>query len=289
MPTVAVYVNGMSAGTAGRNIAPSKRGEVKGWSQGAVRRHTRWLYGVDAGAVDGHGLAVTLTVRDIPESAAVWQAARAAFIKRMERRGLVRLHWVVEWTARRRPHLHMALYFPADLDEAQLREVRGALVDAWRSVAGKWGVAAQAQHVAAIDGPLGWLQYLSKHAARGVAHYQRQGKPTGWDKTGRLWGYTGEWPTHDPMKLELSRQAMWELRRLIRSWRIADARGALALASDEKSRRAAARRLVGARRMLRCGSRGRSEARGVSEWVPEGQMAYFAGLLADRGHLLHQS
>jgi hypothetical protein len=98
------------------------------------------------------------------------------------------------------------------------------VVAAWREVAGEYGVALDAQFVTPITGPEGWLQYLSKHAARGVRHYQRQGKPPGWQTTGRLWGQSGDWPTVEPVHGELSVAQGWRVRRLVRRYAIAAAR-----------------------------------------------------------------
>jgi hypothetical protein len=284
VPTLTSYLNGMSAGMGGGNPTPEKRGQVNGWSAAAVRRHTRWLYSVDSDADLGRGLAVTLTVRDIPGSSGEFHAVRRALLRHLERAGLVASHWVIEWTARRRPHLHMALYWSAGTSDDEMRRLAHVTVDAWLSRASQWGSGHQGQHVASIDGALGWLQYLSKHAARGAAHYQRQGKPDGWETTGRLWGHSGEWPTVDPMTLDVSRATYWRLRRLVRSWRVADARQAIGVARTAAEARAARRRLVSARTMLSCDSRNLSEVRGISEWISEGTMMQLVGLLADQGH-----
>lgn len=284
MPTVAVYVNGMTAGTAGHNPNPSARGEVKGWTRAAVRRHTRWLYSVAPDELHGAGFAATLTMRETPPDAAAFHRARRAFLMRLERTGLLRNHWVVEWQRRGTPHFHMALYWPEGEAPADLAAARGIIVGAWLAVANGWGAEAAGQYVLPIAGPLGWLQYLSKHAARGVEHYQRQGKPAGWEKSGRLWGYGGEWPLQEPMKLQLSREGYWEFRRLVRAWRIADARAALVAARDDSARRSAVRRLQGARRMLSCNDRRLSEVRGVSEWVPEDTAQSFVLHLAAQGY-----
>jgi hypothetical protein len=94
--------------------APAKRGEINGWSAGAVRQHTRWLRSVDTTQLDGLGVAVTLTVRDCPESAAVWARLRNALQERLRRAGLLRWHWVTEWQRRGVPHLHLAVYAPSE-------------------------------------------------------------------------------------------------------------------------------------------------------------------------------
>lgn len=188
------------------------------------------------------------------------------------------MHWVVEWQRRGTPHLHMAVYAP-DHDP----HFGPKLVFAWLAVAEQFGARMNAQDYDRISGAEGWLKYLSKHAARGVRHYQRNGKPSGWEKTGRLWGYGGEWPTDAPMTLTLDMAAYHRLRRLVRSWRVADARRALDAATTEKARRAARQRIAYARRMLACPDRRLSSVRGVSDWIPQDTLAGFAALLHSDG------
>lgn len=280
MPTGKLYPNGLTLGMGG-NPQPvgGKRGVVEGWSQSSVRRHTRWLYSVDAPAIDGYGWSVTLTVRDLPENAASWTALRRAYLKRLERTGLlIRSHWVTEWTRRRVPHMHLALYLSADLTPAQAAR---ELVLPWLDVAQQYGSGPRGQHIGRITGVVGWLEYLSKHAARGVSHYQRNGKPPGWDTTGRLWGHTGSWPVQEPAEVNLNRSEFFRFRRLVRAWRLADARTSLAAADTSEKRRSARRRIASARTMLRSSDRALSEVRGVSEWIPEDVGLLLLDLAAD--------
>jgi len=235
----------------------AKRGAVVGWSPAAVRRHTRWLYGIDAPALTGYGWALTLTVRDCPPTSEAWTALRHAWIERVRRMGAVRWHWVVEWQARGVPHMHCAVYL---VDGSAMAGAE--LVMAWRDVCSEYGAGAWSQTCKRIDGPTGWLQYLSKHAARGVQHYQRQGKPAGWEKTGRLWGYGGEWPIVEPLEVAVSLDEFYRFRRLVRSWRVASARASGATGGGWQ-------RLRYARRMLKTSDRALSRYRGVSEWIPE--------------------
>ncbi len=72
--------------------------------------------------------------------------------------------------------------------------VGGWVVAEWLHLAAEYRAGEIGQDHREITGPLGWLEYLSKHASRGVAHYQRQGKPAGWTGTGRLWGKGGTGP-----------------------------------------------------------------------------------------------
>lgn len=253
----------MHVGGTGSHVR-AKRGQVVGWSVAAVRRHTRWLYSVVPDDLTGFGWALTLTVGDCPADSAAWTALRHAWIDRVRRMGAVRWHWVVEWQKRGVPHMHCAVYL------ADGSALGGPLlVRAWLEVCAGTGTSGAAQMVKRIDGPMGWLQYLSKHAARGVQHYQRQGKPAGWETTGRLWGYGGSWPAVEPLEVIVNHQEFYRFRRLVRSWRVADARAGLDRAMDHTARKQALRRLVYARGMLRTSDRALSRYRGVSEWIPE--------------------
>lgn len=265
MATLSAYRNGLTVGHGGGNPEPPPRGEITGWTAGTVRRHTRWLYSVNAPELDGHGYALTLTLRDCPEDAATWQALRRAWVERQRRSDLVRMHWVVEWQRRGVPHMHVAVYFSRELTGAE----RWKPLQDWLDVASAYGASWRSQDVKPIDGAVGWLQYLSKHAARGVSHYQRWAKPAGWTKTGRLWGHVGDWPTLEPLSFDLDRSEFWALRRLIRRWRVRDAQAALSAARTPEAARAARRRIVSARRMLACSNRRLSEVRGCSEWIDD--------------------
>jgi hypothetical protein len=243
-----------------------------------VRRHTKWLYSVESDRLDGHGIALTLTLRDIPETGEDWQRLLRLWVDRVRsdpRIAMSRMHWVVEWQRRGAPHLHVALYTAHEGFDARFAEVL-ALVH-WVQVARPYTAAWRAQYSDDIDGPLGWLQYLSKHAARGVRHYQRWGHPPAWSHTGRLWGHRGAWPTAEPMKFDMGPHAYWRYRRLIRSWRVAQARA-----------EGNPRRIASARRMLSCSDLRLSPVRGVSEWTSEPIALSLIALLHAEGHLILQ-
>ena len=268
MPVGKLYANGLTMGAGGnKNPSGGPRGVVSGWSSSAVRRHTRFLYSVDTEGLSGAGYALTLTLRDCPPTSQAWTRLRKEWLDQIRASGLIiRTHWVVEWTRRKVPHLHCAVYVDPALTDP---EVWALLVGTWLKLAAKYGSGPRGQHMNRIDGPVGWLEYLSKHASRGVGHYQRQGKPAGWEKTGRLWGHTGDWPIGEPVEVNLTRAEFYRFRRLVRSWRVADARDELRNAPDALARVQARKRIRSARRMLRVNDQDLSRVRGVSEWIPE--------------------
>ena len=161
-------------------------------------------------------------------------------------------------------------------------------VRTWLLLAAEYGPGEVGQVVVPITGPSGWLQYLSKHASRGVAHYQRRGTPPGWTKTGRLWGKSSgnSWPTVEPVEAVITDATMRRMRRLVRSYVVADARrSALRARPGSVEAQRAWARVSWARRMLRCPDRGLSAVRGMSEWVPGSVLLQFAVLAGWSGEL----
>lgn len=278
MPVVTVYRHGVTAG-----VPPLKndhqralRDVIGGWSEGATRRNTRFLYSIREDQLDGRGYAVTLTLRDCPPDSETWHRYRRAWEKRMVRAGMIRLHWVTEWQRRGVPHLHGAIWFPESMPE---RHARDLIRYSWMDVAEASGVGLRGQHVHPITGVVGWFQYLAKHAARGVKHYQRSrdNMPEAWqERTGRMWGKGGQWPTREAVRIDLQGRdgdrGYYAFRRMVRAWRVADARAAGDI-----------HRLRSARSMLACNDRPLSELRGVSEWVSEPMTLAMLANLAARG------
>lgn len=281
MPVIKLYQHGLTGGVAPmkNNHQRALRGEVQGWSTGATRRNTAFLMSIQTEKLTGAGVTFTLTLRDCPETPDAWHKMRRAFEKRMVRAGMLRMHWVTEWQRRGVPHLHGVLWWPEIYD-------LHAIVQAWVAVAERYGAGVRGQHAAPINDAVGWFQYLSKHAARGVLHYQRAAEniPPGWlGRTGRVWGKVGDWPVRDAIRINLQDQhgdgGWFAFRRLCRSWRVADAR-----ANGDRWR------IRSARQMLKCpcepGNIALSRVRGVSEWIPSDsdvQTALFSNLAA-RGY-----
>jgi hypothetical protein len=236
----------------------AKREAVAGWTDRSTRSNTRFLYSVDERKLSGDGFALTMTVRDCPNSHAEWHAMRRSFFKRLERMGMLRGHWLTEWQRRGVPHLHAAIWLPETGRSGAF--VLHDIQQAWLSVAGEYRALSRGQSIKPIHDNVGWFQYLSKHAVRGLKHYQRSSEnmPAGWQTTGRMWGHLGEWPMTEPIRFQTDNPGFWAFRRVIRSWRRADAR-----ASGDR------RRIESAKSMLRCNERPLSSIRGISEWFPQ--------------------
>lgn len=280
MPVLTLYRHGGKGG-----VPPCKnshdrvrRGKVQGWSPSAARRNTEFLMSIREPELSGSGFAVTLTLRDCPPTPELWQRMRVAWVKRMQRDGMIRLHWVTEWQRRGVPHLHGAVWLPSG---CPLAVAKFYVIQHWLAVAQEYGAGPQGQFVHEIDGPVGWFQYLSKHAARGVSHYQRSADkiPTEWASgTGRIWGHSGEWPLQEKIRVELQDNraggdgGWFAYRRLCRSWRKADARA-----------KGCVRRLRSARSMLTCHDQDRSRVIGVMEWITYEVQTLFLANLAVRG------
>lgn len=264
MATIKVYHHGITGG-----VAPEKndherslRSDCSGWSASSTRSNTRFLYSVDESGLDGFGFALSLTVRHCPATHEDWRQVRSSFLKCLHRMGLIRYHWLTEWQQRGCPHLHAAVWFNPLPDvplEQQQKQIMFNVKCAWvRLTSILYGSLLRSQHISPIRDSVGWFRYLSKHASRGLGHYQRNSAsiPEGWHKTGRMWGNGGDWPLKEPVLLDLSPAAYHAYRRIIRNARIADARASDSLA-----------RLKSARQMLKCSDRNQSAVRGVSEWV----------------------
>jgi hypothetical protein len=155
------------------------------------------------------------------------------------------------------------------------------LTSTWCEVAGEYGALWGAQVAKQITGPQGWLKYLAKHSARGVRHYQRQGVPSGWTGTGRLWRHGGSWPVVEPVAGVMEQATFFRMRRLVRRRLIAQARA-----------QGDWRRVAYLRRMLKNGDPTLSAVRGVSEWLPSDlflTMAFAAGWSGELGAITDTS
>lgn len=286
MPVLKVYQHGMTAGCPpGLNShRREKRGAVKGWSNGSARSNTLFLRSVEEWRLPGLGYALSLSVTECPPSHDDWTRARRAFFKRLERMELLCAHWLTEWQRRGVPHLHAAVWLPMPDSPWGVAHLGAAILEAWLAVTLEYRSGKPGQHVVPMTDSVGWFQYLSKHASRGMRHYQRcpENIPKGWrGVTGRMWGNLGNWPLRQAMKLEMGREAFWLFRRLVRGWRKADARA-------EKSPAKRSGRIKAARSMLRCRNRRLSEVRGISEWMEVDDQLTLLGYVNRRGYEVQQ-
>lgn len=260
MRVIKLYRHGFTMGTnsfePGAKRPRGERGLVGGWSHGSTSRNIAFLRSIDESLLTGAGLALTLTVRDCPDTSDEWHSIRRAFERRLKRMGLIRMHWVIEWQRRGVPHLHCASYFPEGGDPLLPHNI----IESWCDLTSDYGSASRGQHVLPVTDSIGWFQYVSKHAARGVGHYQRSAVnvPVSWKKkTGRMWGKVGEWPIKDFVEITISDQGFFALRRIVKGWRLADSR-----ASGSPGR------IVSARQYLQVPER-LGRVLGASEWMPE--------------------
>lgn len=290
MPVIKVYQHGLTAGCppSRKNHTPPPRSTVGGWSQSSIRRNTTFLYSVDDSSLTGHGLALTLTVGDCPASSDEWHRLRRSLEHWLRRRGLTRLHWVVEWQRRGVPHLHAAAWF----NEPPSPSFIAAIASYWSDLTSHLGTKLRAQSFVPISDAVGWFRYVSKHAARGLSHYQRspENVPPLWHgRTGRMWGKVGDWPTREALRLDVPLEAFHALRRIVRRWRISDARHALHTAKTPSDSFKARKRLTSARRMLQSTEQKHATIRGLSEWLGIDATLRLVGLLSDNGHEVTQS
>jgi hypothetical protein len=251
------------------------RAEIGGWSAASSRRNRQFLWSVDTDGLTGAGWSFTLTVRNCPATPKEWATWCATYWKRVIFDGAIRLHWVIEWQRRGCPHLHGSVYFPQSMSR---REVENRLLDSW-CYRNPFDAGRAQQRALPIYDAIGWGQYVAKHAARGVRHYQRSPEniPEHWKgNTGRMWGYRGSWPTSAPLRVELDDQegdGGWHaFRRLMRSYAVSQARS--------KGDRAAQ---VYARGMLKSNRRDLAECRGIASWVPRSVAEQLMENLDSRG------
>ncbi|WP_065457094.1 rolling circle replication-associated protein [Bifidobacterium breve] len=270
-----------------------ERSNTNGWTANVARRNEQTLQQIDFAAIDGEAAFVTLTMlkQQMPDvSSEQFHKWLNAWLVYMRRRGMRHYYWILEFQASGNPHLHVIVWLSDWRTGGAKRGYvhhRWDVVEQYRALA-YWVKRLNADGVAAkvdaqnfqmvelgqsptVDGvtlesatPERLLMYLAKHAARGVAHYQRQisNMPDDWQcRSGRVWGHDGKLPLREQLDVECSYEVFWQYRRLVRRWVCANASK---MTDDDKQRRS----IVSARRMLRCSRPDVSPYRGVSAWLP---------------------
>ena len=282
MAKITVMPSGVKGGVGGGNKTPSKRGICAGWSAGSARRNMNFLMSVDTSLLQGHPFAYTYTVRDIPDSHEEWARLIDNLRKRLYRSGALRDHWVTEWTKAGRPHLHGVVYAdPDNFNDALPIDAENH----WLALTAHLGTQDRGQYWSGMKGAEGWFKYVSKHAGRGYAHYQRQkGQlPDGWQQTGRMWGKGGAWPIAE-RQFDLDKEAFHTLRRLVRGYLCAETRGEISRAkrySDEKRLKGLYKQLRYRKGMLCRNTRAISEVRGLNEWADQAVLYRFLRYIRD--------
>lgn len=292
MPTIAIRAHGVSASKFQQlvnpetgeivklaDLQPPERTATRGWTVNVARRNEQRLQQIDFDAIDGIPAFVTLTMPsqqmgDV--TAAMFHSWLKSWLRYMKRHGLSHYYWILEFQASGNPHLHVLVWLDHTPDPLETyRALRS-----WVGILNKSGVGARLQGQIwenidvggeiVVDGervpahPERVLMYLAKHASRGVAHYQRQiaNMPDDWQyRSGRVWGHDRGLHLQEQEDVETDYPTFHRFRRLVRRWRLAEARGI----KDADRRRAA---IVQARRSLKCGRRDVSTYRGVSAWIP---------------------
>lgn len=221
MAVLKLYPNGITAGKPGLNTNIQKRGLTQGWTPAVSRRMTKWLYSVGIPKLTGSGYSFTFTIKDCPPTSEDWKKLVFRLAKRFDRLSSIRLHWLTEWQRRGVPHLHGCVYF----DNENVTSSR--IVDCWIECSKQYSPSRLSQNVKPIFDETGWYKYLSKHAVRGVIHYQRNSKniPAEWKgNTGRMWGKRGDWGVTEPISFNVDNKSYNRFRRIIRNWRKSKAR-----------------------------------------------------------------
>ena len=292
MPTVSIRAHGVSA-TRNQTLVNPETGEImkltafnqpertatRGWTPNVARRNEQRLQQIDFDAVEGVPAFVTLTMPsgqmgDV--SAAMFHGWLKRWLQYMKRHGMSHYYWILEFQASGNPHLHVLVWLDHTPDPLETyRALRS-----WVGILNKSDVGARLQGQIwenidvggelVVDGervpahPERVLMYLAKHAARGVAHYQRQieNMPEDWQyRSGRVWGHDRSLPLREQEDFETDYPTFWTFRRLVRRCRLAEARSI----KDADRRRAA---IVQARGSLNCGRPDISPYKGVSVWIP---------------------
>lgn len=292
MPTITIRAHGVSA-TRNQTVVNPETGEIvkltafqppertatKGWTPNVARRNEQRLQQIDFDAIDGVPAFVTLTMpsgqmSDV--SAAMFHGWLKRWLQYMKRHGMSHYYWILEFQASGNPHLHVLAWLDHDWDALEQYHA----LRSWVNMLNKSGVGARLQGQIwenidtggeiVVDGepvpahPERVLMYLAKHAARGVAHYQRQisNMPEDWQyRSGRVWGHDRGLPLREQRDYECDYATFWAYRRLVRRWRVSEAQSIV----DGERRRAA---ILQARGMLKCGRPDISPYRGVSAWIP---------------------
>lgn len=304
MAVISILPNGTTSGNPNimGNKNPPLRSETIGWNYQVSARLKKWLYSIPVDSLDGQGLAFTLTVKDCPEHSEDWAKLRDQFLKRMMRKDCIRIQWLTEWQRRGVPHLHGIAYFSIPMNPDKL-------VRDWLDLSNKYGSGKPAQDCKPITSVLGWLDYLCKHAARSAVHYQRspENVPAGWNKTGRMWGYRGDWVKMESIQFEIDQEGFNKYRRIAKALHHSKVRQRLnkAVQSTIKSipymtvpvclkqyirlsNKSLFREFRSSRKSLQTSDVNMGRMMGTSDWIDQEQSLRIIAWLGSQGSQIHQ-
>ena len=209
------------------NSKPPPRGLSAGWSYAAVKNLRAFLRSVIISKLEGTAYEFTATFRDCPDTPTAMHKVRRAFIKRLQRRTLLRYVWVCEFQKRGVPHFHFIFYFKEEQN-------RKELLEAWLIVAREYKVKKVGLSCKKIHNLRGYYKYMVKHTARGIKHYQRQRHimPKEWrGRCPKVWGYSlaASWPVGENINIT-DLPLFARFRRAVRLQELARVRGVIVAA-----------------------------------------------------------
>ena len=134
---------------------------------------------------------------------------------------MLRFVWVCEFQKRGVPHFHFIVYFPTEQNTKNIKE-------AWLAVSKHYRVLDCGVSCQKIHNLRGYYEYMAKHTARGINHYQRQKQnmPPEWQgQMPKMWGYNtgGAWPVNEDIDIT-ALPLFATLRRIVRYKEIARVR-----------------------------------------------------------------
>lgn len=190
---------------------------LKGWTPVSLRSNTKFLQEIDPDPLvrDYVGLFVTLTFRDVPESAQRCNDLRVAWWKEMKALGAEICHWCMEFQVRKAPHYHQMIWFRKG---AELEEMRRRAVEIWLRMTRRYGTEEVGQDVKVIGGTRDLFAYVAKHSDKKFRGSQRDAKliPEKWyGQTKGVWGKTRNWPKCPRIEQEVSRDTAQELAKKV--------------------------------------------------------------------------
>lgn len=241
---VSLYPNGISVGFVGAgNPDPPPRGQTTGWNAAVSSRLQDFLMRVRVKDLTGAAVSLSLTVRLCPPSADDFAAVRKKFFRAIRSLGFTRWMWVMEWQKRGVPHLHLIVFGSPPLTTILDLALSAAkqppisdgarLIRIWLNAARDYRPGRLGQDAKQTYAVGGWLEYMMKHMARGVFHAQRSEgfMPDGWEKSGRVWGYGGDWDSvledAHATNGEVKSSVVYQLRRAIRRKKLANIKSRL--------------------------------------------------------------